>query len=176
MARQKLALAKSYPRRMGPARPVTKWVPKYSGRIDFIELTELNPGELKEALNKLPENTAVFNLSYYRTPDGHSLSIEESITFIVENSGAPLYSCWDHMISHGTLGGMATSGKLQGKKAAAMALRILQGTPIENIPPSSDNAITPIFDYNQLKRFKIPLSSLPEGSIIINKTESFYHK
>ena len=153
-----------------------KVMPDYEDSIEFIELTALTIPALKKALNSLPPETVVFNLAYYRTPDGNSLSLEESSGLIVENCSVPVYSSWDYMINYGTLGGIAASGKVQGEKAAEIAVRILKGEAVKNIPVLSDNINIPIFDYNQLKRFKIRTSSLPEGSIIINRPKNFYNQ
>jgi signal transduction histidine kinase len=72
------------------------------------------------------------------------------------------------------VGGSIRSGQFQGAEAGKMALQILQGENAGDIPVIQDGPYVYMFDYSQLKRFGIALSALPEGSIVVNKPESFY--
>ena len=58
--------------------------------------------------------------------------------------------------------------------AGEIALRILGGEEVKNIPVVKTGSSRYEFDYRQMKRFGIKLSALPEGSIVINKPSSFY--
>jgi signal transduction histidine kinase len=73
------------------------------------------------------------------------------------------------------MGGKFNSGFHQGLKAAEMAISILDGESVENIPIVKDDFIEYKFDCNQLKRYGIPFSKLPKGSIFINEPKSFFH-
>jgi PAS domain S-box-containing protein len=77
-------------------------------------------------------------------------------------------------LGYGIVGGMLTSGYYQGEAAAKIALRILQGERVRDIPVIKESPNRYMFDYNQLDRFEISLSDLPKGSIVINKPPSFY--
>ena len=67
-------------------------------------------------------------------------------------------------------------GKEQGRRAGDIALRVLAGEDPAKIPVERKSTARPMFDYEQLARFGIPLGALPEGSLIINRPESLYHK
>jgi len=69
---------------------------------------------------------------------------------------------------------MLTSGYYQGEAAAKLALRILGGEMVTDIPVIKESPNRYMFDYSQLDRFGISLSKLPRGSIVINKPYSFY--
>jgi PAS domain S-box-containing protein len=71
---------------------------------------------------------------------------------------------------------MLTSGYHQGKSAAHIALRILEGERVETIPVVRDSPNSYMFDYQQLKLFDINESALPAGSIIINKPDTLYSR
>jgi two-component sensor histidine kinase len=55
-----------------------------------------------------------------------------------------------------------------------MTRRILDGTPVSEIPVYKESINRYMFDFKQMKRFGIDESELPENSILINKTVTFY--
>lgn len=81
---------------------------------------------------------------------------------------------WDFYLGHGILGGNLANGYSQGITAGNIALRILMGEPVGNIPVVMDSPNTYMFDYQQMKRFGIESGLLPVSSIIINQPSSFY--
>jgi signal transduction histidine kinase/ActR/RegA family two-component response regulator len=151
-------------------------MPDYEDQVEFVELYQLTAEDLVDALHNLPEDTVVLNLSFWRDPTGKSFTHAESLPLIVDNFAGPVYTPWDHMIAYGTVGGMATNGRLQGKYAAQMAERILQGESANDIPIVYQSPNTPMFDYPALSRFGISVSDLPEGSIVMNEPETFYYR
>lgn len=67
---------------------------------------------------------------------------------------------------------MLTTGKMQGKMVAQMALKLLKGTPIDNIK-SQTAPHQLILDYKVLKRFGIDTKKLPPNTHLINLPYSF---
>ena len=68
-------------------------------------------------------------------------------------------------LAPGGIGGYVWSRPSIGTDAARIALRILDGERAENIPPVS-GGVKPIFNWQQMQRWKVSESSLPEGSEI----------
>jgi len=153
-----------------------KIMPEFKGMVNFIELADLGACQLEEKLQNLPEQTILFYLSFLRDRDGKVFSQKESMEMIIKNCHLPMYSAWDFIINYGVVGGVVTSGFMQGKNAAAMAERVLNGEKIEKIPIMRESPNMPMFDYLMLKKFGISLSELPEGSIILNKPDYFYNR
>jgi PAS domain S-box-containing protein len=61
--------------------------------------------------------------------------------------------------------------------AGQLALRIFGGESADLIPVIAGlDANRYMFDYRQLEQFRIPLSRLPQDSILINRPDSFYHR
>ena len=71
-------------------------------------------------------------------------------------------------------GGMLTSGTDQGRTAAEMVLRILDGEKVRDIPVIRESPNKYKFDYPQMTRFGITLADLPPGSTVLNQPVSFY--
>lgn len=149
-------------------------IPDYEKSLQFIIWDNLNAGELKKELKKLPYDSIVLFLSFSKDRSGKFFSIKEQLLLITENAKVPVYTCWAHRIRYGVMGGMVVNGFYQGKTAAEMALRILKGERAEDIPVMKESPNTYMFDYNQLKRFNILLKKLPEGSIVLNRPSPFY--
>ena len=152
-----------------------KVVSEFSDDVEFVELAELTATELGESLSRLPHDSAVILLSYYRDRTGEAFTPQQAVSLIAEHN-LPIYSCWDIFLNTGIVGGILTNCQLHGEHVAQMALRILGGESADSIPVIYKGLNVPMFDYLQLKRWGIKLSNLPEGSIVINKPHSFYEE
>jgi signal transduction histidine kinase/ActR/RegA family two-component response regulator len=151
-------------------------MPIFNEKVDFIDLSRLNPIHLLEKLENLPANTIIIYLSYYKMPNGSFLTVAESTSFVFKHAGVPMYSPWEYTMGHGIVGGMMLSGEKQGQKAAKYAVAILKGAPADQLPILLNSEIAPVFDYNLLKHFNIPRSSLPGGAVIKNEPQTLYYK
>ena len=149
---------------------------QFANAPKFIEFTNWTVAELKESLHALPKHTVLLVLSASRDRDGFNFSAQEGFKLITDNSTFPSYTLWDSFIGLGPVGGVVTSGRLQGEHAARMAARLLLGEPPEDIQIIHTSPNTPMFDYAQLQRFDITAADLPVNSVIINEPQSFYYK
>ena len=149
---------------------------EYAGQLDFIILADLTVDQLAAELTQLPDHSAIFFRSFFRSAEGESITVEEALRLITINTTAPIFTTWDFTLGYGVVGGALLTGQSQGEAAADLALQILQGTPAASIPiiPSSPTDI--ILDYNELQRYNIPLTSVPENSTIINRPVTFYRQ
>ena len=91
-------------------------------------------------------------------------------------SPVPVYTGWEMEVVGGVVGGRVISGDAQGKAAVNVALHILGGESPESIPVVVDDANRFVFDASALLRFGVDLDRLPPGSVLINRTESFYEE
>ena len=146
------------------------------GRVDFKKLYRLTAEQLSSELAQLPEDSAVFNLTFWRDPTGRSFSHQKSNSLIAAASTGPVFTAWDHTLSYGILGGLVVNGYEQGKTAAQMVKRILNGEQPANIDIVEESPNTPMFDYAAMQRFGLKKSDLPSNSIVINEPKSFYFK
>ncbi|MCW3785722.1 ABC transporter substrate binding protein [Plebeiibacterium sediminum] len=144
----------------------------HNGTLSIDYLINEKPEQLRTYLHNLKENTAIIWAIYMRLPNGQFISSEESIDFISSNTSCPLYCIWD-VVGQGVVGGKITTPFYQGAEAAKIAVRILNGEPTDSIKVSG-SPILYKFDYNKLKEFNIPLSSIPKDSVVLNKPTSFW--
>lgn len=151
----------------------------YTKQLDFIYLTRLPFGEIKEKVQKLPKHSVI--LYYLLTQDGEGKAFvpRQAASILAEVANAPVYGCLDSYLGDGIVGGRVISTEMIGVKAGEMALRILRGEKPSNIPMSGQGTIINLFDWRQFKRFGIREDRLPPDSIVRFKTYSFweiYHR
>lgn len=142
--------------------------------LELLLLDNHSIEEVREQVAALTEKDVAFWLTFTSDRLGRYFSFRQSATQISEVSKVPLYSFWDFHLGFGTTGGLLTSGYFQGKTAADLATRILQGEDVSLVPVVTESPNRYMFDYNQLLRFDIDTSLLPADSVLINKPFSLY--
>ncbi len=148
--------------------------PEYKKRIQFTFYDKLTTTQAQEKLQSLPQNSLILLMGFLRDDFNEVLSLRESCKIISKSCSVPIYSFWDQSLGHGIVGGMIISGYEQGKIAGSMAVEILNGKKVENLPMTKESSNSYMFDYNQMKRFNIHPSDLPKGSTIVNMPSQIY--
>lgn len=101
-------------------------------------------------------------------------SVLAGVNAIFRTSEIPIFCRNDWLIGKGTIGGKCVSGFFQGKTAANLGMRILEGTPPASLSVITESPNTFIFDYDEVIRRGISLSSLPPDAILENRPIPFY--
>jgi len=131
-------------------------------------------GELKDFARARKKGELIYLLVYFQDAAGKSLDADVVPRAVAANSPVPVYVAWDFQLGLGTVGGCLASATGHGRKAAQTLLeRLAGGHP----PPVYDKPLgvnTFKYDYAALQRFGIPLSSLPKGSVVLNRPLSFF--
>lgn len=149
--------------------------PLYKNSVRFIDFIGMPAPQLREALQRLPESTVIFFLNYYRDIEGEVYTLEEGMSIVSDSCDFPIYSMWRDKIESGALGGISTSGNLQGKNAAALALKVLEGVATTDIPVIKESPNVSMFNWKQMQRFGIRRSELPNKTVLINEPMTFYY-
>ena len=142
----------------------------------YLDGTELTTSEMLTRLRRLPQNSFALLCIWLKDKDGVFVPEDKGYPDISKNSSVPLYGVLESMLQYGILGGKVQSGKHHGAEAARIALKLLAGKKVTDIPVRLKSPNTYMFDYTQLQRWKIQNTALPTGSIIINKPESIYYQ
>ncbi len=147
---------------------------QFQGRISFEFWDNLSLEQVTQRLAQLPEGRLVFINDFVTESAGRFISPAESTPALRLATTAPIYSCWEFFLGRGIVGGKLVSAKQQGRLAARLALRVLQGEDPRTIPVVEAGANRFMFDHRELRRFAIQVEALPEESLIINAPEPFY--
>lgn len=157
-------------------REFLKIEPQFRDKINFIMIENPNMKELIKAVENIPDKSIVLLLLVNRDKTGNFFAYEESLDLLYPHTKAPIYSVWDFYLGRGIVGGKLTSAFSQGKKAGEIGFKILNGKAPSQIPIVKESPNEYMFDYNELKKFKISLDKIPQESRIINLPEGFFVK
>lgn len=143
---------------------------------EIIYLENLAIAELLNTVKNFKRGDIIYLLTFNRDKNGVFVSYREGVELISQYSNVPIYGAWDFYLGKGIVGGMLTSGYLQGKNAAFKAKQILNGHLIEGISIMKSSPNKFMFDQNILDLYGIDKIDLPLNSVIINQKESFYSR
>ncbi|MGE4283983.1 MAG: ABC transporter substrate binding protein, partial [Clostridia bacterium] len=141
--------------------------------LNTIPLNNLSYDELIKNVRSYDKDSIIIVTTYYSDVNGKIVEFENVSREVSKNSSVPVYHLFDLGLNNGAFGGTMMSGKLQGMNAANSAIRVLNGENPDNIPVLFPRTTRSVFDYQQLKRFNIPLSIIPKDCEVINKPFSF---
>jgi PAS domain S-box-containing protein len=161
-------------------------MPHYASRLKFRFLHDWTEAGLYRAVGELKPGTVALLLSATVDTEGKLVADDPKfVASLKERCAVPLYvitqpqrplfgdSDWNKDIWLG-LGGSMLSGDLHGEAVGAIALRVLGGEPAGQIPVLTKSPTRLAVDYQQMKRFDLPLTALPPGAEVFHRPVSFY--
>jgi PAS domain S-box-containing protein len=144
----------------------------YESRFAFTYLSNLTMPALLEQLRRLPAHAIVFYTAISQDAAGtHFIDETQSLPMVVGAANAPVFVTEDTFIGQGTVGGYVTSYSDEGRVAGSLAVRILNGEKPQHIPIVNDTNVY-MFDWRALQRWGMNESSVPSGSIVLNRVPS----
>lgn len=146
---------------------------QYKGKVEFIIGNNTDVTSVAKEVTELPQDSFIFFLALLKD-EKEFMSYERGVQIIKANSSVPIYSAWEFMMDYGILGGKMIHGYDHGVQAGKLGLRILMGEAPENISVVKYTPSKYIFNYHELKRFKLPTKELPLGSLILNLPSASY--
>jgi len=145
-------------------------------RTEFSYLTDMEMGKLLERLKNLPESSIVFYTSFFQDSAGNKfLNATKALPMIASAANAPVFGMSDTYLGHGIVGGDLMNFQEQGKVTARIVSELLEGKRAEDIAIEVLPSML-MFDWNELKRWDIPESRLPYGSIVLSREASLWER
>jgi len=145
----------------------------FAGRVAIDYLPDVSLAQLRTTLEALPRDAIVLAMSYSLDKDGRVVNLEAMAELTAESSPVPVFGLHEERLGHGIIGGRLLGGRSHAERAAAMAIRVLSGTPVEDIPVEGDSATRTMFDYRVLTRFGYTAADVPHDAIVVNLPVSF---
>ena len=144
--------------------------------LDFIFLkgSEYSTGELLDKLRLLPKDSVVLLTVWLQDKNNAYISEKTGGQLISKNASVPVFGIIDMYFGHGIVGGKLLNSDSHGRKAAEIAVRILNGENPADIPVIFESMNPYMFDFRELKRWNISISKLPPDSIVIHQPRSLY--
>lgn len=149
----------------------------YEGKVAFTFLPgpEFTRAAYIEKLRSLEPDSLALLLDVFNDRNGY-LDPEVMVPAITAAAARPVYMKCTAYLDMGLVGGVVTSAQLQGQTAGEMAVEILQGKSVADVPIIRKGPTVCLFDQNALDRWDIDASRLPAECTILNQHESFYHQ
>jgi signal transduction histidine kinase len=119
-----------------------------------------------DRVSRLRPRSIVLYTTMSRDTDGQALTPAHVAEQLSRASTAPVYGVWESQLGRGIVGGSMESLAEHGRRAAAVALRVLRGESPDSIRSTASGTFVPIVDWRQLRRFGLSEASLPAGSVV----------
>jgi PAS domain S-box-containing protein len=89
----------------------------------------------------------------------------------------PTYSAWETLcLNHGCIGGAYRDWRKEALSIGGIAARVLNGERPENIPVVNDTSLQVEVDWRALRRWHIPESALPPGSVVLYRRSTLWER
>jgi signal transduction histidine kinase len=135
-----------------------------NGRIEIRWYDGISYEDLLKRTAHLPPHSAIF--WYQMIVDGAGVAHEgdRALTRLYQTANAPIFSHDDAFFGQEIVGGPMHSAYEGGKRAAMVAMRILDGEKAGDIKTEPSNFEAPRYDWRELQRWHINERLLPPGS------------
>lgn len=142
---------------------------RLAGEVVLEVTRNLSTGELASAVAALPSDSLIVLGEFNRDSAGRVLSSEESLRLVLDSRRGPIpvYSLVGALAGDGVVGGHILDGRLHGREAGALAVRLVQGD--RRIPIDQDPPLVWTFDHQELVRYGAFVQALPAGSLLLNR-------
>ena len=163
------------PTGIGQLADITDAAGRYENlEFEYLKGQDYSTVELLEQMEKVPKDSIALLTVWLRDKNNDYAPIDQTGPDIANRSGVPVYGIIDMYLGHGIVGGKLLNSETHGQLAAERIVRILDGEKPSSIPTVIESQNPYMFDEAQLNRWRIDLDDLPEDSIVINRTFSFY--
>jgi signal transduction histidine kinase len=99
----------------------------------------------------------------------------EALEQVVGAATVPTYVAAESLVGHGVIGGVVFRNEGMAAMAADSAIRILNGTPAQEISIRQAPTV-PMFDWRQLRKWGIDVNQLPAGSNVQFREYTFWEQ
>ncbi|GAK53906.1 serine/threonine protein kinase [Candidatus Moduliflexus flocculans] len=142
--------------------------------IQCADWSSLPVSEMTRRAATLPDTAVLVYILLFEDAAGVKFKPIDVIRQLAAVSSVPILSGYDQFIGTGTIGGYLYSIEEQARAVTQMGLRLLRGEPISAIPIQTNQGTHFIFDHEELRRWDIPLSDLPAGSILKHRDHTLW--
>ena len=138
----------------------------FEGRATFTWFNELSLEEMLQRAATLPPRTAIYFVLLSVDAAGVAHEEGKALARLHEVANAPIFSHSDAFFGQGIVGGPLTIVANVARRAASVAVQILNGGSPAAIKTPPLEFGTPKYDWRELQRWKISEKQLPAGSEI----------
>ena len=141
-------------------------------KLKLIEIPTVSTKRLLGQVSELPSHTIVFFDLIPLESTQEEIGIYDVLATIARRF--PTYCILDYCLGHGAIGGSYTDDRITGVKGGELAARVLSGEKPESIPVDRTSVTHPRVDWRELRRWNIPESALPPGTIVLYRQPTIW--
>ena len=145
----------------------------FEKRIDVTYLVGLTLEAIEQRLARLPPKTAVLMLPINEDGAGRRLLRSQFLSRLIRASAVPVYSTSAVYLDTGIVGGALIDQETMAIQAAGLAVRLLHGEDIKNMPVQ-ESGLIPMANWMALNRWGLREDRLPTGTIVKYKEQSLW--
>jgi PAS domain S-box-containing protein len=146
----------------------------YEERVSFTTLDNRNLDILLSEVSQLPRGTAILFLIPKRDETGKGALHSDVLPQIIQKASVPVYGLSASDLGAGIVGGALFDQEAMARETAQMALRVLRGEHVQDIPAQQSHSILPMVDWRQLRHWGIAESSLPADTVVRFREPTFW--
>ena len=147
----------------------------WRGKVEIEYTSDRTYEEMLQLVATLPRRSIVIYCDVFSDVTGRTFTPLEVGKMVAKAANAPVFCIWDTIMGWGTIGGSLLSFEAEGAYAAKTALDILDKKIVLTKPETTfPSSKTYMFDWRQLRRWKLSEAALPKGSIVINRELTFW--
>lgn len=145
----------------------------YEDKAKLIDLVALPAAQLLQQVSTLPPHTIVFFQIIPQMSKQPVLGTYDLLAAIGRR--LPTYCVFqNYCVGHGGIGGSFADYGEQTKKTGELAGQIFSGEKPESIPVAHDSGARVYVDWWELRRWHIPESALPSGSVVLHRKPTMW--
>jgi signal transduction histidine kinase len=147
-------------------------IPAAAAGLKVIEIMGATMAETRKRVEALPGRSVIVYSAVYSDGEGTFYPPATALKLIAERANRPIIVAAETFLEPGGIGGFVLVPGLIGADAASLALRIMSGEPPSSISARVTEAVKPIFNWQQMRRWNV--SNLPAGSEIRFRERSLW--
>ena len=137
--------------------------------VRYVNASRLSRNELASSVASAGSDTIVFLLDANNDRNGNVYTLEDSIAWVTSASSVPVYRASFGGVGGGIAGSTYLDPEQDGRKAAEMAIEVLNGTSPSAIPVVVDGTLGYVFDGQVLSDHGVSTLNVPIGSTMVNR-------
>jgi signal transduction histidine kinase len=147
-------------------------IPAATSGLKVIDMVGQKMADIKKRVADLPARSAIIYTAVFSNGEGTFYPPSTALGIIAKKANRPIVVGAEPLLPAGGIGGYVLIPTEIGADAARLAMRVLDGERAGDVAPVTRDA-KPLFNWNQMQRWNVSESSLPEGSQIRLREPTF---
>ncbi len=148
----------------------------FTDRAEFHWWSALSVEQMKQHAAGLPPSSVIFSGIVARDAAGVPYEQERALAELHAVANAPIFGYAKEQLGLGIVGGPVLGLRQAGTVGVDAALRLLAGEPPRDIRVLPQSLLPPVYDWRELKRWKIPESRLPQSSTVLFREPTLWEE